>query len=262
MRIEVELLFNGSFSFPKDYRNYFISFLKSVFAKAGVLESLYEKKKTKPFVFSVWLGDKFEIEGERVHLGDRIYLLFSTGEPSILTHFYNGIIEIKERNETILLGKTNLQIKNITLQPLKKITSRKILCKTTGISVLTNPEASARNFKNWYIIPTDDTELFNKVLKKRTNERFERIRGGKRNFEIELKPLTEEEFFILKSLQKERVNFEKPINETIVKHYGAYLRGFRGYFFLEGDEEILQFVYDYGLGVRTGQGFGMIELLG
>ncbi len=262
MRIEVELLSNGSFSFPKDYRNYFMSFLKSVFTKAGVLESFYEEKRTKPFVFSVWLGDKFEIEGERIHSGDRIYLLFSTGEPSILTYFYNGVISIKERNENILLGRTKLQIKNITLQPLRRIKDKKILCKTKGISVLTNPEASARNFKNWYIIPTDDIELFNKVLKKRTNERYERIRGKKGNFGIELKPLTDDEFFILKSLQKERRNFEKPINETIVKHYGAYLRGFRGFFFLERDKEILQFVYDYGLGVRTGQGFGMIELLG
>lgn len=259
MRIEVALLSNSSFNFPKDYRNYFISFLKSVFAKAGVFNSLYEAKRTKPLVFSVWLGDKFEIEGERIHLGDRIYLLFSTGDPSILTYFYNGVIYIKERNETILLGRTNLKIENITLQPLKKIMGRKILCKTKGISVLTNPEASARNFKNWYIIPNDDIELFNKVLKKRTNERFERIKGKKGNFQIELKPLTDEEF---KSLKKERGNFEKPINETIVKHYGAYLRGFRGFFFLEGDGEILQFVYDYGLGVRTGQGFGMIDLLG
>ncbi len=88
--------------------------------------------------------------------------------------------------------------------------------------------------------------FFNDVLKKRTNDRFERIKGRKGSFEIESKPL---------------MGYKDSIKETVVKHYGAYLRGFRGFFWLEGDEEILQFVYDFGLGVRIGQGFGMIEVI-
>lgn len=262
MRIELELYSEESLKFPKDYRSYFISFLKKVFSRAGIFEEIYEEKSSKPFVFSVWLGDNFEIENEDIKIGDRIYFLFSTGDPYILTNFYNGSIMIKEDNEPITLGRASLKIKNITLLPLKKIREGKILCKSLGISILTNPEASAKDFRNWFIIPTDDLELFNRVLRRRTNERYEHIKGIKGNFEIVLKPLNDNEFFILKSLKKSLRELSSPINETIVKHYDAYLRGFRGVFFLEGDEEILQFVYDYGIGVRTGQGFGTIDVLG
>ncbi len=260
MRIEASLRLDNP-KFPKDYRNYFISFVKTVFTKSNSFDNLYKEKKTKPFVFSLWLGENFEIEEDEILFGDRISLLFSTGDPIIFAYFYNGLISIKEKNEKIPLGKANLEVEKISLQPLKKIKDKKILCKTIGISILTNPEEPAKDFRKWYIIPTDDLDLFNDVLRKRTNERYEQIKGIKGNFGIWLKTLSNDEFFVYKSLCK-KSGLTNSINETIVKHYGAWLRGFRGIFFLEGDEEILQFVYDYGIGVRTGQGFGMIEILG
>jgi CRISPR-associated endoribonuclease Cas6 len=50
--------------------------------------------------------------------------------------------------------------------------------------------------------------------------------------------------------------------EVLVKHYGGYVRGFLGEFKLYTDNpEVLKFVYQYGLGVRTGQGFGYLEVI-
>jgi CRISPR-associated endoribonuclease Cas6 len=37
---------------------------------------------------------------------------------------------------------------------------------------------------------------------------------------------------------------------------------FEGIFSLNGEPEDLQFLYDAGMGIRRGQGFGMLELLG
>jgi CRISPR-associated endoribonuclease Cas6 len=51
------------------------------------------------------------------------------------------------------------------------------------------------------------------------------------------------------------------MKEVLVKHYNGYVRGFKGVFELSGSPEILQFVYDYGFGIRTGQGFGLLELV-
>jgi len=52
------------------------------------------------------------------------------------------------------------------------------------------------------------------------------------------------------------------IEEVLVKHYGGYVRGFLGEFKLHTDNpEVLKFVYQYGLGVRTGQGFGYLEVV-
>lgn len=260
MRLEIKLITNKTLEVNRDYRKHFISFLKLIFSKSYLKEHFYNNKKFKPFVFSVWLGDKFEINTEKIKAGNEIYFLFSTGDPSIFINFYNGIVDFKKSDEEIHLGNGNLKIKDITLKPLKKIKENKILCRTIGISVLTNPNASAKDFKNWYVVPTDDLTLFNNVLKKRINEKFEFINCINKDFEIELIPLTENEFHILKYFYK--LDFETSIIETIVKHYNGYIRGFRGFFWLEGDKEILQFIYDYGLGVRTGQGFGMIDILG
>jgi CRISPR-associated endoribonuclease Cas6 len=260
VRIKVELRKEEGTALPKDHRNYFLSFLKRVFSEGGSFDNLYLRKKTKPFVFSFWLGKDFEVD-EEIKISDEISMLFSTGDFSILTSFYNGIINMKKQNVNISLGELKLKIERVSILPPKRVTAKKILCKTVGISVFTNPEASSKDFKKWYIIPTDNIDLFNYVLKKRTNERYRYINGNTKDFEINLKPLSEEEFHIFKSLSQQK-KLKSSINETIVKHYGGYLRGFRGVFFLEGDQEILQFIYDYGMGVRTGQGFGMIDIIG
>jgi len=260
LRIKLELKNEGRGNIGKDYRNYFLSFLKTVFTKGNAFDQLYSTKKTKPFVFSFWLGKDFEVK-EKIKIGERLSMLFSTGDSFVLTSFYNGVLSIKKQHIEIPFGDSNLKIERITLLPLKRITASKVLCKTVGISVLTNPDASAKDFKKWYIIPTDDLDIFNKALKIRTNQRYRYINGKTKNFDIKLKPLSENEFHIFKSLYKQ-TSLNSSINETVVKHYGGYLRGFRGVFFLEGAPEILQFVYDYGLGVRTGQGFGMIDIIG
>ncbi|MEN3045122.1 MAG: CRISPR-associated endoribonuclease Cas6 [Candidatus Hydrothermales bacterium] len=54
---------------------------------------------------------------------------------------------------------------------------------------------------------------------------------------------------------------DRSIEEVYVKHYGGFLKGFKGVFILESSPWMLQFIYDFGLGVRTGQGFGLLELI-
>lgn len=43
---------------------------------------------------------------------------------------------------------------------------------------------------------------------------------------------------------------------------GTNVRGYEGKFFAEGDEKLLDFAYDAGLGERNSQGFGMFRVLG
>jgi CRISPR-associated endoribonuclease Cas6 len=137
-----------------------------------------------------------------------------------------------------------MRITDIKLIPQKKIYAEKIIFKSLGVLVLNNPEASRADFKKWYIIPTDNIVKFNECLSQRINSRYQ--------------------FFTKKvgihTIRLSLLN-DSFIKETIVKHYGGYIRGFRGIFQLEGSPEILQFVYDYGFGIRTGQGFGLLEVV-
>ncbi len=61
MRINIKLGEKGEEIFiERDYRRYFISFLKSVFKKGCIFEEIYSAKREKPFTFSVFLGKNFE----------------------------------------------------------------------------------------------------------------------------------------------------------------------------------------------------------
>ncbi|MEM7819043.1 MAG: CRISPR-associated endoribonuclease Cas6 [Candidatus Aenigmatarchaeota archaeon] len=112
-----------------------------------------------------------------------------------------------------------------------------------GICILINPNKSAKNLKEWFIILEDDLKRFNEVLNIRMLQKYEIIKGKKIEAEIEFIPLEGES-----------------IKEIYVKHYGGDLKGFKGVFLLKFHLDMLQFIYDYGLGVKTGQGFGLSEV--
>ncbi|MCS7180282.1 MAG: CRISPR-associated endoribonuclease Cas6 [bacterium] len=227
-------------------RSCFISFIKKTFEVSNHLlyNILFEKKKAKPYVFSPYFGEEFKKE----KIGKNISMIFSTGDFSIISYFWNGLLYLKEKKlDFIEINGEKFFIKNVKLFPNKKINSNKVIFKTIGISVLTDPEKSADDFKNWYIIPEkENVERFNEVLKRRTEERIKFIIGVNRKINLKF------------SLTGE---IENSVIETIIPHYKGYIRGFRGLFFLEGEIEALQFLYDYGFGVRTGQGFGLLEIV-
>jgi len=240
--LKIKIIFESEkkLNLPKDYRRYFISFLKKVFEKVN-LEKIYQRKEYRPYTFSVWLGENFKID-EELHTDTKISFLFSSGDPVVITNFYNGIIKLKKEGFKII--REILEIKDINLLPYRKIKTNKAIFKTIGVCVLNNPEAPKDDFRNWYIIPVDDLDKFNEILFKRTNDRFKYLTGKKEAHPIRLNLIE---------------NY--PIKEVIVKHYNGYIRGFKGIFELEGSPEILQFVYDYGFGIRTGQGFGLLEII-
>lgn len=240
--MRIKILFEGKeiLNFKKDYRRNFISFLKSVFEKTNLSKEIYQRKEYKPYVFSVYLGKEFKID-EEIQAGKEISLLFSSGDPVIITNFYNGVIKLKKEDKKII-GE-NLKIKDISLLPYKKINKNRAIFKTIGVCVLNDPDAPRDDFKRWYIIPTDDIEKFNEILFKRVNDKYQFLMKKKDTHKIKL-----------------NLN-NSNIKEVIVKHYEGYVRGFKGIFELEGSAEILQFIYDYGFGIRTGQGFGLLEII-
>lgn len=251
MRIKIDFeIRNSPLKFKRDYRRYFISFIKKVYSHS-ILKRIHLKKEYRPYTFSVWFGKNWEMDENHIQVEKNLSLIFSSGDPEVITNFYNGAIELKKKDEPSLSFKgASLYISHISLLPYRKINSERILFKTMGVCVLNNPRASKKDFKKWYIIPTDDPSTFNECLSERTLERYQFITGRKDTYSLKLIPF-----------------YESSIREAIVEHYSeedrkkGYVRGFRGVFWLEGEPEILRFVYDYGLGIRTGQGFGLLEIV-
>jgi CRISPR-associated endoribonuclease Cas6 len=251
MRIKTILESKENINLYLDYRRYFISFIKKVFKSTNLFKEIYNEKTYKPFVFSTYFENNFKIENSNktINASNRVSFLFSSGDPVIITNFYNGLITLKNtlKNQFLSIGNLSLQIKSVKLLNYKKINSNKVIFRTLGICVFTNPEANKKEFQNFYILPSDNIEKFNEILLKTTNDKYNFLMNNSNFYRIKLN-----------LIQKDG---EESIKEVLVKHYDGYIRGFRGTFELQGDKEILQFVYDYGLGVRTGQGFGLLEIV-
>lgn len=252
----------------RDYRKYFISLIKNAFARSGIFTELYSQKKVKPFTFSVFLGDDFlipdEDEKEKIEIKPPFKFLFSTGDPVIFSHFYNGILEMKKNYKGLNLpGGKIFPVKDIILSKNVKIRTSLCIFRTVGVCVLTDPEQNAKDFEKWFVVPDEkNMDRFNKILEERMIQKYERIKGERLDTKIKFTPLSEKEIPLFIRQGKLNPSFgEKPVKEVYVKHYNGYLRGFKGVFFLESHPEMLQFIYDYGLGVRTGQGFGLLEVI-
>jgi len=240
-----KLFFKGELCPHSDkIRKSFISFIKKVFKSASEekYNALFSSKKVKPYCYSPFLGESLE---ENI-IGPNISFIFSSGDYEIISSFWNGIIILsKEKNDHLEINGKRFNLSNILLLPNKDINSDRVIFKTIGVSILTDPFSSPADFKKWYIIPEkENMEKFNEVLKVRVKQRYKLIKG--KEIEPDLK------FSLIENY---------PIKETIIPLFNGYLRGFRGYFLLEGNKKILKFLYDFGFGVRTGQGFGLLEIV-
>jgi len=252
----------------RDYRRYFMSFLKDAFTKSGVYRDLYSTKTLKPFTFSVYLGDDFKIlednDSEEIEANLPFHLIFSTGDPVIFAQFYNGVLYLKESKKGITLPKGQvIPIKDILLAKDTKIKSSHVVFRTTNVCVLTDPDQSAKDFDKWYTVPENGSlDRFEAVLKRRVFEKYEILTGKRAKCDLRFTPCSNDK--VLSYVRRGVISpsyLSNSIKEVVVEHYGGFLKGFKGVFHLESCPEILQFIYDYGLGVKTGQGFGLLEVV-
>jgi len=237
------------YELPLDYRRIFISFFKSCFKNTPIYNELYgEQKVWKPFAFSVKFSKIIEIKSQQktIVVKSPFEILFTSGDYNVIAHLVNGVLKLQTQSykwKDIVLP----QVSNIQVLKTPEINSKEIMFQTVGISILTNPFESAKNFENYFLIPPEDKqdkeklEKFNQILNYRTCQKFEYFKNKKCPSELLFEPI---------SIKSDRVFF-----------YGGYLRGFRGTFKLKGDLEILKFIYDYGFGVKTGQGFGVLKIV-
>jgi CRISPR-associated endoribonuclease Cas6 len=216
-----------------------MSLIKSVFDSYDevmniVLYGTEEQKKkvNKPFTFSVHFPDYKGINGNIISCGSQVNLFFSTNNEVLITSFYNGVKKKKE----IVIGENSpitFKIKNIHLLPLKKINSNKVVFKTLSPILVNQKEDNLM-----FIPPThpDFDNTFRNIISNQANE-----------FKVLCKP---NDIHI-------EICFMKKLPLT---HYNQTMTSWLGEFIMEAPREVLQLVYDIGIGVRRSQGFGMLEI--
>ncbi len=239
MRLKADFKMNTDW-LVKDYRSIFMALIKSVFMKYDpvLYANLYgteeqKRKANKPFTFSVRFPQYKGIEGNKMLCGNKFSLLFSSDEETLVTAFYNGL----RAKQKITIGENYpivFELEHIHLLPLKRINTNKVVFKTIS-PILVNDKGSNLN----YLSPAkpEFTKAFKEIIALQANY-----------FQI---PCTEE-----------MIDFEiNAMKKLPLSHYNQTMTSWLGEFVLEAPTNVLQLVYDTGIGVRRSQGFGMLEIV-
>ena len=216
-----------------DYRRRFISFLKKVFGP-----EYFSVDSTKPYTFAVYFGKNSKFKDGFIHNVSKINFRFSTGDMDTAIKFYNGILKLKKVDFNQKIGTEGFRISWIKEEKEKrpngyfKVLSP-VVIERIGFENSKDPE-------DRYITPEEPG--FEESVMENLIRRYEMIKG---------------ESFKVKNFKFVPIRVRK----EFVKHYGGLIKCFIGKFYIDTDSnELLDFIYKYGLGLRTGQGFGYLEV--
>ncbi len=275
MRIKIDL---KSEKLPILYRHRIISLIK---------ESLYQSdpeyknflypdkkseysKKVKPFTFSVFIPpgcerkkEKFLVD-ENTEVEDIVFyfppdlslsLFISSCDYQFIINVYNGFLQLKQFDFDPL-NNIKMTFKKVFLLNEKKINSNQVILKTNSPILIEN--ASDTPLLPEPIINGVALDIFNKEFNTIHDKILQDLRkndgekGPGLYQTLEFKPLN-----IRKQVVKHTL---KGFREKAGKPY-MVLTTFSGCFRLRGDPRDLQLLYQSGIGLRTGQGFGMVEVM-
>ncbi len=242
---------------PIGYRNAFMSYLKETlkatqsgkqrFSHLFYFDENHHNKRSKSYCFAVRFNpDKNRLSEDKEWLYPLtpLSLYFSTIDLGLLTDIYNGAIQKKIYPFDYQQGMMVLHYpKNITLLKDKPIYESPIHFRTLSPILIENSQGKPH-------IPNHDFQTFIKELNYQTNLMLSDVRGKGLIHDLQFQPI---------NLRKEVVKHTiRERNET-PKLYTFTC--FSGNFMLYGDPLDLEDIQKLGLGLRRGQGFGMLEVV-
>lgn len=189
-----------------------------------------------PYVFSVHFSKVCRVVPNDgvIFIKPPVFMTFSTGLFDLMTDVCNRAIAIKGQN-TIL----GLKLDQIQLLPNKEIRSDTVKFQVIGHAVLRGSDG--------YLDNTDEAQI---------EEAINTHLQTKLNFlNQKITPLDDILYSPIKLVEHQK------LTKGVCQHYGGKITSIRGNITLSGYPASLQFLYDYGLGVRTGQGFGLLEVV-
>lgn len=231
MRLEISYKLTGT-RLALEYRRGFASLLKETIKQTSpaCLARYYSLLHTlKPFTFSVFFPGLRGREGDRFEVGSKAILTFSTSDYELCACVYNGLLQLRQ----FPIFENKAQLEHLFLKPKIAIAQDAAVFKTMA-PVLVNTKGEP----NWYLLPGD--EGFDEGLAFSVRE-ICRAFLDMQDASIEFRPIA--------------------VRRKVVRHYNMDMQGFVGIFELRGTPEVLNLIYQVGLGVRRSQGFGMLELV-
>ncbi len=244
MRFTLEMELSTS-EVPIEYRGPILSYIKHSITECNMgkhYDEIFEGVKPKDYCFTVQFP-KAQFTREYIQLEDkRLFITFSTNDSNkVGLVLYSAFIAQKNKNYPLTTINSMKLIKIINL-PQKEIYNDRVIFKTVVGSPLCVREHNRETNKDKYYIYSD--EKFNEQLDTVVSNQL-KVAGFNElkinNFSI--KPL------------------ETECKKVVIKHYRRYIDATVGLFIVEGDKELLQYIYDTGMGSRASFGFGMLDIV-
>ena len=222
---------------PIDFRRHFISFSKTILSNTPFFHRFeMDKPGYSPYVFGVDFGTVLgkDKESNSIIVKPPITMTFSTAYFDLLADACNGAIILKQK-PTIL----GLRLTEVNLLPFRKIRDKESCFHVMGHAVFRGKQdyVDASN-------PESIEEAINTHLQKKL-------------------VFLSQQYGELPSINSDKVRvigYDK-LKKGVCHHYGGNLTTVQGSLILSGELELLQFIYDFGLGTRNGQGFGLVEVI-
>ncbi|GAB6183000.1 CRISPR-associated endoribonuclease Cas6 [Thermodesulfovibrio hydrogeniphilus] len=261
MRLKIDFSVN---QLPILYRHRFMALIKEALLKSdeSYKEKLYPDKKsefskvTKPFCFSVLLPAKRRAEKQLIKIDndfaveDTVYFFednsnisffVSSCDNKFIIHLYNGLLKIGQFQLFDNGIITRQRIHYIREKPIK---AENIAFKTMSPILIEDKDENP-------ILPLDNLEEFNFHFNSIHDRILKDIRDYGLKRELKFSPISIKKQVVKHTLKDFRQQTGKPV---------MMLTCFSGSFILEGEPEDLKILYQIGIGLRTGQGFGMIDV--
>lgn len=237
MRIKLYFILENN-KMPIDYRKSIISFIKLSLSEYSENEfkKYYNQKDNiiKPYAFSVFFRHP-QISAQEIIVEDKQFemnMTIENYETAII--LYNAFNHQKCKKFSINQNSWTLQ--NIVLIPEKEIKDNKIVIKFQA-PLCTRERIEKKDYYYSY-----EDEKFEETLKMNVKEQLKIT-----NIPLEL----------VDTLKITPIKAKK----VIIKFYEKQIECSTGIFVLEGDIELLSYLYKAGIGSKHSVGFGMFQIV-
>ncbi len=241
---------------PIVYRHRVLSLIKEALKKAGIEDkkayfcfNLSLPANKNPKVADITIDEEYSIRDLIFRLKNKeIGLYISSTDKNFIDAILEGIKKIKIFNfssdKTMLVDgrKIYWKIKKVEVVEEEEISSEEVVFKTNSPILLERDKKPVLY----------NEAIFEEVLNENIKQRFLTILGREPKRKLEFEPIEMGKVVVKHTLKSFREKTGKPI---------MYLTGSAGKFKLKGDVEDLNIIYQTGIGLRTNQGFGMINVL-
>lgn len=194
---------------------------------------VFKQRKFKLFSFSELRG-KYKVVGKEICFEDKVCLEIRSVDSYMIQMLYTYFLQ----NNTLYLGNNQVNIENLAID------NKMIFCDNIKVKTLSpiTVYSTTNDGHTTYFSPEEE-EFYDSII---SNAKRKKISYCSETSDFDFSIAPTENTAYVKRVTK--------FKETIIIAW-------HGEFFLKGNIDVLNFLYNTGLGSKNSQGFGMFEII-